>query len=190
MKKQKKIKGKAKKGGSITATAKKILKKHKPTLSKKTKGRPAASLRKKKVKDKSSMVAKRIAQTAKSVGKAVAKKGGKRKKKKKLKNKRKSKDTSGGGGFFLGGDDDDDDNPFFKKESLTAEELELRKAAEEGREMAERFKMAGEDLLTSQRTLSTDEGEENVPHERLAVGCQVRARYAGKEKVLYWAREI
>ena len=50
--------------------------------------------------------------------------------------------------------------------------------------MTERFKMAAEDLLTANRTLSADDGEVNTPHERLALGCQVRARYGGKDKVM------
>ena len=187
MKRQKKGKGKKKKDGSITTAAKKIIGKSKSTLNKTKKARAATSSRKGNRNSKSSAVAKRLTQTGKSVGKAVAKKGAaKKKKKKKAKNKRKSdNDTTGGGGFFLAADDnDDDDNPFLQQEMLTPEELEMRKAAEEQREMIERFKMATEDLLISERALSKEVVEENTPHERLAVGCQVMARYGGKEKVI------
>lgn len=187
MKRQKKNKVKKKKDGSITAVAKKIIGKSKSTLNKTKKARAATSSRKDNRNSKSSAVGKRLIQPGKSVGKVVAKKGAaKKKKKKKAKSKKQSDDdTAGGGGFFLAADDgDDDDNPFLQQEILTPEELEMRKAAEEQREMTERFKMATEDLLTSERTLSKEVVEENAPHERLAVGCQVMAQYGGKEKVM------
>ena len=179
MKKRSRGKKKKKKDGSVTAAAKKILRRS--STSKKKKAGAASSSGKKNAKSKSSAVGKRIAQNAKSLNRSATKKGGKKKKKKK-KNKKRKND---GGGFFLGGDDDDDDNPFLNKDQpLTAEELEMRKAADEQREMTERFQMAAEDLLTVNRTLGADGGEVNTPHERLALGCQVRAKYGGKDKVM------
>ena len=181
MKKRSRGKKKKTKDGSVNAAAKKILRRNKSTTSKKKKGAAASSSGKKNAESRSSAVRKRIVQNARSLSSSIIKKGGKKKKKKKKSKKREND----GGGFFLGGDDDDD-NPFLNKEQpLTAEELEMRKAAEEQREMTERFQMAAEDLLTANRALSADDGEVNEPHERLALGCQVRAQYGGKDKVMF-----